>query len=48
MKKQLGDELSIFLSRYGYQIEAPDNFENVIENIKESKARPNIVRYKFT
>ena len=37
-EKTIRDELSIFLSRYGYQIEAPDNFENVIENIKESKA----------
>ena len=34
-EKTIRDELSIFLSRYGYQIEAPDNFENVIENIKE-------------
>lgn len=37
-EKTIRDELSIFLSRYGYQIKAPDNFENVIENIKESKA----------
>ena len=37
-EKTIRDELSNFLSRYGYQIEAPDNFENVIENIKESKA----------
>lgn len=37
-EKTIRDELSIFLSRYGYEIEAPDNFENVIENIKESKA----------
>lgn len=37
-EKTIRDELSIFLYRYGYQIEAPDNFENVIENIKESKA----------
>lgn len=30
------DELSIFLSRYGYEIEAPENFENIIEDIKKS------------
>ena len=33
-EKTIRDELSIFLSRYGYQIEAPNNFENIIENIK--------------
>lgn len=35
-EKTIRDELSIFLSRYGYQIEAPNNFENIIENIKNS------------
>ena len=35
-EKTIIDELSIFLSRYGYQIEAPNNFENIIENIKNS------------
>ena len=37
-EKTIRDELSIFLSRYGYHIEGPDYFEIVIENIKESKA----------
>ena len=32
------DELSIFLSRYGYEIEAPENFENIIEDIKKSNS----------
>ena len=35
-EKTIRDELSIFLSRYGYQIEAPNNFENIIEDIKNS------------
>ena len=35
-EKTIRDELSIFLSRYGYQIEAPNNFENIIENKKNS------------
>ena len=35
-EKTIRDELSIFLSRYGYEIEAPNNFENIIENIKNS------------
>ena len=30
------DELSIFLARYGYEVEAPENFENIIEEIKKS------------
>ena len=25
------DELSIFLARYGYEVEAPESFENIIE-----------------
>ena len=28
--------ISIFLSRYGYEVEAPEDFENIIENIKGS------------
>ena len=37
-EKTIRDELNIFLSRYGYEIEAPDSFENIIENIKKSNA----------
>lgn len=29
------DELKVFLTRYGYNIEAPEKFENIIEYIKE-------------
>lgn len=35
-EKTIRDELSIFLSRYGYEVEAPEDFENIIENIKGS------------
>ncbi len=35
-EKTIRDELSIFLSRYGYEVEAPEDFENSIENIKGS------------
>ena len=35
-EKTIREELSIFLSRYGYKIEAPNNFENIIEKIKDS------------
>lgn len=37
-EKTIRDELNIFLSRYGYEIEVPDSFENIIENIKKSNA----------
>lgn len=37
-EKTIRDELNIFLSRYGYEIEAPDSFENIIENLKESSS----------
>ncbi|WP_304681754.1 response regulator transcription factor [uncultured Clostridium sp.] len=37
-EKTIRDELNIFLSRYGYEIEAPDSFENIIENIKKSNS----------
>ncbi|WP_300958790.1 response regulator transcription factor [uncultured Clostridium sp.] len=37
-EKTIRDELNIFLSRYGYEIEAPDSFENIIENLKKSNA----------
>lgn len=37
-EKTIRDELNIFLSRYGYEIEAPENFENIIENIEESNS----------
>ena len=32
------DELSIFLARYGYEVEAPESFENIIEEIKKSNS----------
>ena len=35
-EKTIREELSIFLSRYGYEVEAPEDFENIIENIKGS------------
>lgn len=35
-EKTIRDELSIFLSRYGYKVEAMEDFENIIENIKGS------------
>ena len=35
-EKTIRDELSIFLSRYGYEVEALEDFENIIENIKGS------------
>lgn len=37
-EKTIREELSIFLSRYGYEIEAPENFENIIEDIKKSNS----------
>lgn len=37
-EKTIRDELNIFLSRCGYEIEAPENFENIIENIEESNS----------
>lgn len=37
-EKTIRGELSIFLSRYGYEIEAPENFENIIEDIKKSNS----------
>ena len=35
-EKTIRDELSIFLSRCGYEVEVPDSFENIIEKIKKS------------
>ena len=35
-EKTIREELSIFLSRYGYEVEALEDFENIIENIKGS------------
>ena len=35
-EKTIRDELSIFLSRYGYEVETLEDFENIIENIKGS------------
>lgn len=32
------DELSIFLARYGYEVEALESFENIIEEIKKSNS----------
>lgn len=32
------DELSIFLARYGYEVEAPECFENIIKEIKKSNS----------
>ena len=40
-KKKIRDELSIFLSRYGYEVEAPTEFENIIDCVKEKK--PNLI-----
>ena len=37
-EKTIRDELSIFLSRYGYEVEAPESFENIIEDIKKSNS----------
>lgn len=37
-EKTIREELSIFLSRYGYEIEDPENFENIIEEIKKSSS----------
>lgn len=37
-EKTIREELSIFLSRYGYEIEASENFENIIEDIKKSNS----------
>lgn len=38
-EKTIRDELSIFLSRYGYEVETPEDFENIIENIKGSNCK---------
>lgn len=35
-EKTIRDELNIFLSRCGYEVEVPDSFENIIEKIKKS------------
>lgn len=32
------DELKIFLSRYGYEVETPEEFENIIEYVRNSNA----------
>lgn len=40
-EKTIRDELSIFLSRYGYEVEAPTEFENIIDCVKEK--RPNLI-----
>ncbi|WP_195245267.1 response regulator transcription factor [Clostridium celatum] len=40
-EKTIRDELSIFLSRYGYEVEAPTEFENIIDCVKEKK--PNLI-----
>lgn len=37
-EKTIRDEISIFLSRYGYEVEAPESFENIIEDIKKSNS----------
>jgi DNA-binding response OmpR family regulator len=31
-------ELKTYLERYGYEVEAPDSFENIIEYINKSNA----------
>ena len=37
-EKTIRDELSIFLSRYGYEVEAPTEFENIVEFILDENA----------
>ncbi len=37
-EKTIRDELSIFLSRYGYEVEVTESFENIIEDIKKSNS----------
>lgn len=36
-EKTIRDELKVFLERYGYEIEIIENFENVIEDVKNIK-----------
>lgn len=36
--KTIRYELAKFLSKYGYEIDAPENFENIVQYIRESKA----------
>lgn len=40
-EKTIRDELKIFLSRYGYEIEAPEKFENIIDYVKN--LNPNLI-----
>ena len=37
-EKTIREELSIFLSRYGYEVEVTESFENIIEDIKKSNS----------
>lgn len=37
-EKTIRDELKIFLSRYGYDVEAPEEFDNIIEYVRNTKA----------
>ena len=37
-EKTIRDELSIFLARYGYEVEAAESFENIIEDIKKTNS----------
>lgn len=37
-EKTIRDELSIFLARYGYEVEVAESFENIIEDIKKSNS----------
>ncbi len=32
------EELSIFLSKYGYEVDAPDTFENILEHVRKASA----------
>lgn len=32
------EELSIFLSKYGYEVDAPDRFENILEHVRKASA----------
>ncbi|EDS77801.1 response regulator transcription factor [Clostridium massiliodielmoense] len=34
--KNIREELKVFLSRYGYNIKAPESFENIVQYIKEN------------
>ncbi|WP_291648546.1 response regulator transcription factor [Clostridium sp.] len=36
--ESIREELKIYLERYGYEVEAPDSFENIIEYIDKSNA----------